>query len=311
MQQVGQDSQFWQGAPVAPATNRTSAATAAETRATRPSFAFRFYFKGPRLRAVCVAAAALSGAVIYTVMTDGGRRARESDPILPSVETAVAAVGFGLDQIALTGQKYTPDADIFEALGLANTRSYATFDTDAAKARIEELPWVETAELVRVYPGGLNVRVTERKPWAVWRHGAGEFLIDRSGRVLAAVKSAGSAGLLRLTGDGAAKEAPALMAILARYPDVAGSLVEAERVAERRWTLKLHDNMTLILPPDREAQALAMFDGDRSVRALTTGGGFTVDLRAVNKITLRKAPSPASGAASGPAGAPSGSQAKS
>jgi cell division protein FtsQ len=264
--------------------------------------------KGPRLRAVCVAAAALAGAIIYTVMTDGGRRTRASDPILPTVETAVAAVGFGLDQVAVTGQKYTPDADIFEALGLDGTRSYATFDTDAAKARIEELPWIEKAELVRVYPGGLNIAVTERKPWAVWHRGKSEFLIDRSGRVLAAVKSGSSNGLLRLIGEGAGKEAPALMAILARYPDVAVSLEEAERVAERRWTLKLRNNMTLILPPDREAQALAMYDGDRSVRTLTAAGGFTVDLRAVNKITLRKAPGSAPGTA---AGTPADSQAKS
>ncbi len=304
MQQVGQDSQFWQGAPVAPATNRTSSASAAETRTTRPGLPFRARFRGPRLRAVCVAAAALAGALVYTVMTDGGRHTRASDPILPSVETAVAAVGFGLDQIALSGQKYTADADIFEALGLKETRSYATFDATAAKTRIEQLPWIEKAELDRVYPGGLNILVTERKPWAVWRRGTGEFLIDRTGRVLAAVKSGSSAGLLRLTGEGAAKEAPALMAILARYPDVAGSLQEAERVAERRWTLKLHNAMTLILPPDREAQALAMYDGDRSVRTLTAGGGFTVDLRAVNKITLRKAAPAAQGA-------PPDSQAKS
>ena len=47
-----------------------------------------------------------------------------------------------------------------------------------------------------------------------------------------------------------------------------------------------------------------MYDGDRSVRTLTAGGGFTVDLRAVNKITLRKAAPAAQGA-------PPDSQAKS
>jgi len=293
LQQVGQDSQFWQGAPVAPATNRASATSPAETRPSRATLPLRSRFKGPRLRAIVVAVAALAGALVYTVMTDGGRHTRASDPILPSVETAVAAVGFGLDQVAITGQKYTSDADVFDALGLAGTRSYATFDADAAKLRIEELPWVEKAELVRVYPGGLNIQITERKPWAVWRRGAKDFLIDQSGRVLASVKTGSSAGLMRVTGEGAAKDAPALMAILARYPDVSKALEEAERVAERRWTLKLNHNMTLILPPDREAQALTMYDSDRSVRALTAGGGFTVDLRAVNKITVRKNAGPA------------------
>lgn len=287
MQQVGQESQFWSGAPVAPAPNRASA-TAASEKPGRPASARHSRLKGPRLRALCVAAAALSGAIIYTVMTDGGRNARTSDPIMPTVETAAAAIGFGLDQVSTSGQKYTPDADIYEALDLDNVRSFATLDAESAKARIEGLPWIDKAELVRVYPGRLDIKVTERKPWAVWHNAKRDLLIDATGRILAAVKGSTGSGLMRISGEGAAKEAPALMAILARYPDIKRDLHEAERVAERRWTLKLNRNMTLILPPDREAQALAMYASDRSVKAISANGGYAVDLRAVNKITLRK-----------------------
>lgn len=301
MQQVEQDSQFWLGAPVAPVPNRTSSSRSSDKPARR-SEKLRNRLKGPRLRAMCVAAAALCGALIYTVVTDGGRNTRASDPLLPNIETAAAAIGFGLDQVAITGQKYTPDADIYEALDLDNTRSFATLDAEAARQRIEDLPWVAKAELTRAYPGRLDVKIVERKPWAVWRKGARDLLIDESGRVLAAVKagSAGS-GLLHLSGEGAAKEAPALMAMLARYPDVARDLLEAERVAERRWTLKLQRNMVLILPPERESQALAVYIADRTVKALTANGGFAIDLRAVNKITVRKTP----GGAAETTGAPS------
>ncbi len=288
MQQVGQDSQFWSGAPVAPALTGASAAAAFEHKPHR-SPAWRQRLGRSRLRTASVIAAALAGAVFYTIMTDGGRNTRASDPILPTVETAAAAIGFGLDQVAITGQKYTSDTDIFEALDLANTRSFTTFDATAARTRIEALPWIETVELVRVYPGRLQVKVIERKPWAVWQDGKRRVLVDDTGRVLAAVKGGAGGGLLRLTGEGAAAEAPSLMAILARYPDIRRDLTEAQRVAGRRWTLKLARDMTLVLPPEREAQALAMFAGDRSVKALTAAGGFVVDLRALNKITVRKA----------------------
>lgn len=306
MQQVEQDSQFWLGAPVAPVPKRTSVSRSAD-KIARLSSPLRNRFKGARLRVVCVAAA-LAGALIYTVVTDGGRNTRASDPLLPNIETAVAAIGFGVDQITITGQKYTSDADIYEALDLDNTRSFATLDADDARKRIEELPWVEKAELTRAYPGGLDVKVVERKPWAVWRKGSRDLLIDESGRVLAEVK-AGSAGtgLLHLSGEGAAKDAPALMSILTRYPDIARELQEAERIAERRWTLKLQQNTVLILPPEREAQALSMYTSDRTVKALTADGGFTIDLRAVNKITVRK-----TGGSAPPAGAsPPASEAKS
>lgn len=302
MQQVGQDSQFWSGAPVAPAVTATSAAAFDH----KPQASWRQRL-GRRPRAAGVIAAALTGAVVYTVMTDGGRAARPSDPVLPVVENAAAAIGFGLDQVAITGQKYTADADVFEALDLASTRSLATFDAAAAKTRIEALPWIEKAELVWTYPGGLNVRVTERKPWAVWQHGKRRVLVDDTGRVLATVKGDKGGGLLRLSGEGAADVAPALMAILARYADIRRDLIEAERVADRRWTLKLSRDMTLVLPPEREAQALAMFAADRSVKALTAAGGFVVDLRALNKITLRKSGADAQSGTSGDASPPSGS----
>lgn len=273
---------------MAPAVTGTSAQSALDRKSPRTA-RWRARLAGKRLRAASVVCAALTGAVVYTVMTDGGRNTRASDPILPTVETAAAAIGFGVDQVAIAGQKFTSDADIFEALDLANARSFTTFDADAAKARIEALPWIAKAELVRGYPGRLDVRVTERKPWAVWHDGKRQMLVDETGRVLAAVKTGTAGGLLRLAGEGAANEAPALMAILARYPDIRRDLTEAERVAGRRWTLKLTRDMTLVLPPEREAQALAMFASDRSVKALTAGGGFVVDLRAVNKITVRKA----------------------
>lgn len=291
MRKVGQEQEFWLGATVAPAPNGSSGKSAtAKPKTSRTATALRKArrLNPPRLRVMGVGMAALAGAFAYTVLTDAGRNARGSDPVLPNVEAAAAMAGLGVDQVAVTGHKFTPDGDIFEALDLAHARSFVSFDAKAAQERIEDLPWVQRAEIVRAFPGRLDVKVTERKPWAVWRRAAGDFLIDDSGRVLAAVKAGSASGLPRFSGEGAAKEAPELMKILAHYPDVAREFEEAERVGERRWTLKLKGSMTLILPPEREAQALSLYASDRAVKALTTGGGYAVDLRGANKITVRK-----------------------
>lgn len=283
MQKVGQNTQFWQGAPVAPALKSSAKSSPLTKNTKRRHERFR-----PRLRTTCVVSAALGGALLYTIMTEGGRHTPNSAPILPAVETAAAAAGFGLDQVSLTGHKFTPASDIFKALDLENARSVVSLDAEAAQKRIENLPWIKEAHIERVYPGGLTIKVTERQPWAVWRRGKRNYLIDDTGRVLAAVKPGTAAGgLLRLTGEGAAKEAAGLMTILARYPRVGRDLQEAHRIAGRRWNLKLSRNMMLILPPEREAQALTLYTSDAAVKRLTAKGGYAVDLRAVNKITLR------------------------
>ena len=86
--------------------------------------------------------------------------------------------------------------DVFDALDLANVRSIASFDAAAVQARLERLPWIATAELTRVYPDRLDVRIAERKPFAVWARGDRSYLIDATGRVLSAV-SATSAPICR------------------------------------------------------------------------------------------------------------------
>lgn len=48
-------------------------------------------------------------------------------------------------------------------------------DLDTINSRLERLPWVRTAVVSRVLPGGIRVRIAERVPRAVVRTGAGRF----------------------------------------------------------------------------------------------------------------------------------------
>ena len=73
------------------------------------------------------------------------------------VTQALIAVGFGIDQVSLTGQRYTLDSDVFDALDLGNVKTFAALDTAAALKRIERIAWVDTAQITRVFPGMLNV----------------------------------------------------------------------------------------------------------------------------------------------------------
>ena len=87
---------------------------------------------------------------------------------LPAADEIRALAGLGIDQVTLTGHRFTLDRDIFDALDLANAGSLVTFDAGEARSRIEQLPWVSTAAISRVFPGSLDVRITERRPSALW-----------------------------------------------------------------------------------------------------------------------------------------------
>lgn len=218
-----------------------------------------------------------------------------------SLERAAELAGLGLQQITVTGHRFTSDRDIFGALNLDSARTLLSFDAKAAQARVEQLPWIERASIDRVVPDGIDVRVAERAPFAVWRSGEHNWLIDRTGRKLQIVAADAMPQLLRITGEGAAREAVALSAVLAAYPQIARLVDLAERVGMRRWTLHLAGGTSAHLPAAGEAEALA-----RLARLVDAGLESVkyIDLRVSTRVLLRERRDGPGPAVQGPQAAP-------
>ena len=231
--------------------------------------------------------AGLSGAFAFSVLTDGGRHMRAMAPFFPEVDEVLYWTGLRIDQVTVSGQHFTPDADVFDALDLLNVRSLLSIDSAAARERIERLLWIATATINRIFPGSLEVHVTERKPAALWIRGEREYLIDATGRVLSAVTPGTERGLPRIAGEGAADEAKPLFDLVARYPAIAQRFVMAERVGGRRWTLRLTNGVTVHLGADREAMAFEALSSVADLGKLLSGRDVIVDLRSRGRITVR------------------------
>ncbi|MEQ1868224.1 MAG: FtsQ-type POTRA domain-containing protein [Micropepsaceae bacterium] len=223
----------------------------------------------------------------YLALTGGGHNVRVQSSLVPGFNRALVFAGFGIDQISITGHTFTADSDVFDAIDLPNVGTFLALDAAAVRARIERLPWVETAQLSREFPSRLDVRITERTPFALWQRGEREFLIDRTGRVLSAVKPDSELTLPRVEGEGADVQAFALLTLLSRFPSISRRLERAERVAGRRWTLHLSGDMILVLPADSETLALEDIAARGELQALVNGTHRIIDLRATGRITAR------------------------
>lgn len=230
--------------------------------------------------------AALLGVVCFAGATNGGRHVRMASEMLPQTDDVLAALGLAITQVELSGYRFTADGDIFDAIDLAHVKSMLSLDGDAVCRRIERLPWIKTASITRVYPNKIAVTVTEREVAAVWQRGPATYLIDATGRVLSATREE-PRGLPRFAGEGAPAEAPDLLRLLVRYPGFAERLDVAERVGERRWTLRLKEGIALHLPADGEAAALAELSGDPAFREVLSGHDLVVDLRTPGRTTVR------------------------
>jgi cell division protein FtsQ len=231
-----------------------------------------------------VGLAAVVGALAFATVTGFGSATRKPGTVMMELDRIAELAGLGLNQVQLSGHRFTVDAAIFEQLELDRVRSLVSFNALAARERIEKLPWVETATITRLLPDTLAITITERKPFAVWQIGDRETLIDAAGRRLGGIRSGGAPELPRVAGIGAPDASAELFAHLATYPDIASRLVVAERVGQRRWTLQLAGDLEVLLPSTLDARPFNALQQVVSGRRLIDSGSGQLDLRHAERI---------------------------
>jgi cell division protein FtsQ len=199
------------------------------------------------------------------------------------------AAGFGINQVNVSGQHYAVDNDIYDALDLTNVKTFAAFDSEAALKRIERIPWIDKAQITRVYPGTLDIVVRERTPAVIWTRGNENYLVDATGRVLGPVPATNGWALPRVVGEGAQSDATLMLAALRQYPAIESQYAYAERVAERRWRIVLKNGTALELGADREIEGLEEIARAHSVTPAFKGAPMIVDVRTPGRIAIRPA----------------------
>lgn len=169
----------------------------------------------------------------------------------------------------------------------------SSFDIDltAARARIETLDAVASADL-RVRSGGvLEVKVTERVPAVVWRNTLGVTLLDDTGRRVAMIPTRQArADLPLVVGDGADVAAPEALELLAAAKPILPRLRGLVRMGERRWDLVLDRGQRILLPTEAPVKALERAIALDQAQKLLDRDVISIDLRIQDRPVLRLAP---------------------
>lgn len=237
------------------------------------------------------ALAGVVGAVAYLIATSGGESSRHMVPLSKDLEPVAIALGFGLEQASVEGARFTDAADVLDALRLDRARTLFGLDVSQATRRIEALPWVRKAEISRLYPGEVQVRVHERRAFAVWRAAPDHLhLIDAEGRKLSATNARMAPNLPLITGAGAPARVGDLMTMLSSYPVITERFKSADWVADRRWRINLLNGTQIELPGGRASTALTLVGGQTFVRKLVAQPNRLIDLRAPGRIAVRPVP---------------------
>jgi cell division protein FtsQ len=223
------------------------------------------------------AAGFLFATVIYALVV-GGQIGRVGDALL-------VVLGFGVEEIQITGHKETSELAILEQL--QGDGSLVSFDLREAQKRVETLPWVASASVRKYYPSTLIVEVGERTPFALWQRDGQVRVIDMTGTEIVPLEESRFSKLPFMVGEGAnAKAAEFFIEILAE-PEIVEQLRAAVLVAGRRWDLHLDNGVTVKLPEKNVREALAQLVKLAAERQLLARDVVVVDLRLPDRITVR------------------------
>ncbi|WP_405596606.1 FtsQ-type POTRA domain-containing protein [Streptomyces sp. NBC_01410] len=210
----------------------------------------RFRFPGRRSLLIAVAAVVLVAAGIWVLYGSQWLRLEKvktsgTEVLTPDEVTAAAAVPIGSPLISV--------------------------DTDAIEARLRhKLPRIDSVDVVRSWPDGIDLKVTERKPVLLMEKGARFIEVDAEGVRFATVDKAPKAlPLLELT----AGQSPSLLRfgpdrLVVEAVRVWGELPGKVATDTRVVTVRSYDYITLKLSRDRTVVWGSAEEGEAKARAL-------------------------------------------
>jgi cell division protein FtsQ len=206
---------------------------------------------------------------------------------------AGAAIGFAVENVSVEGREGESREAILGALGVKRGAPILALDLDAARARLEALPWVRAADVERLLPDTIFVHLAERRPLAFWQRQGKLSLLADDGRVMTGEGLDQYGALIVLVADDAPKVAAPLLDELATEPALFPHVAAAVRVGGRRWNIRLDTGIDVALPemdPEGAWHRLAALDRSDSLLERTI---VAVDLRLPDRLVLRLPPEPA------------------
>lgn len=240
----------------------------------------------PRGAGIAASALLVLGSIAYGAVK-GDHVAALVGELKAARDAAANAAGFRVAEVAIAGRRLLTDQEVLAAAGVTTRTSLLFLDAAEARASLTASPWIAEAAVRKLYPGRLEIEITERVPFALWQMDGRINVISADGAVLAPLTDRRFVALPLVVGRGAEKKAKGFLATLDRYPAIRAEVRAAILVGDRRWNLKLKNGIDVRLPEQNLAgglDTLARLDRERQ---LLTRDITAVDLRLPDRVSVR------------------------
>lgn len=169
---------------------------------------------------------------------------------------SMVSAGFDIRKITIVGRDKTSQYAIKNALGPVDGTSLMHFNPNTARARIEQIGWIRSAAVSRLWPNQINISIREREPAALWQVAGSLRLVDHDGAIIREIGAYEYTDLPLIVGAGAPEAAAGILNILEEIDIFDGRIAALVRVSDRRWNLRLANDMDIKLPETQYDKAI-------------------------------------------------------
>jgi cell division protein FtsQ len=197
-----------------------------------------------------------------------------------------AKAGFRVEDVNLVGRHVADKASVEAALGVVRGAPILAISLPAMQASLEKITEIRAATVARHLPNRLDIAIEERVPVVLWQSRGQAVLMDADGVVLNRKKYTGLADLPLLVGDDAPQHLKEFMGLLQVAPEMTPEILAAIRVGQRRWNIKLKNEVTVLLPAQNPAAAWKRFAELSKREALLSKAIRSVDMRIEDRVFI-------------------------
>jgi cell division protein FtsQ len=217
-----------------------------------------------------------------------GGHVEELTATLSDTRNAIAnSAGFRITNVAINGRKQLTQDEVLATGGVNGRSSLLFLDAATVRDKLKANPWIAEATVLKLYPGQLQIDISERSAFAQWQQDGRLSVISDDGAVLEPYVSRRFISLPLVVGKGAETRARDFLALLARYPQVRAVTKAAVFVGERRWNLRLKDGLDIRLPENDVGNALAALSKLDKDDRLFSRDIVAVDMRLPDRLTVQ------------------------
>lgn len=244
----------------------------------------------------------ITGIAIFAVIAVSGGiwlwRSASASGKIAQMETTMASgfwqetakAGLKVDNVYLEGRKSTPMSEITHAMNVRTGTPILAISLAEMRDALQAIPRVKYAEVARVLPDQLHIRIVEREPVAIWQNNGKLHLIDDDGVVMAYEDPAQYKNLLLVVGSDAPAHTHELFDTFASDPDLYKNVAAALRIGERRWNIRFKNGVELKLPEENVKQAWQSFATMEKDDHILERAVVSIDMRLSDRVFIKSVP---------------------